>query len=158
MSVEPVETLAASDPGPYGLGAEPFALPFKVDAGSRRRLSEAASGAGTLFLLIEGIEILRPGATYEVYLNPPEGRLPDPADRSYLGQLSLFGSVRETPPSDRSFDLGRWVRARRGAGAALDVFRVLIVPGDERASGPGPAGPSLRFRRISVKERRSEAP
>ncbi|HEV7667541.1 MAG TPA: hypothetical protein VGS22_03390 [Thermoanaerobaculia bacterium] len=151
MAQKSVAPLAVSDPGPYALGAEPLSVLVKVSAEARRPLAEAASGSDKILLVIERIEMLRPGATYEVYLDPPEERVADPGDRSYLGQISLFGKVGVTPPSDRSFEVGKWLRARRDLGAALDSFRVLIVPGDERKPGAGAAGPSLRFREISLR-------
>ncbi len=149
MDRKPPPALGVSDPGPYVLGTEPLQVRVAVQ-GNGRPLAEAASGGAKILLVIERLELLRPGATYEVYLDPPEGRGPNPEDGSFLGHISLFGKAGEAPPTDRAFDVGARIRARLEGGARLDGLRVLIVPPLDELRPSKDGSPALRFRAISL--------
>jgi hypothetical protein len=129
----------------------PSSVELELPASGRERLAAMASGAGAegWRLVIEDVEMLRLGATYEVYLEPPEGDPPDPGDASYLGNLAVFGSVAETPPSSRTFAVGERLKELAEAGMEGAALRLLFVPGDG-GDTEDDGGPALRFGRASI--------
>ena len=145
--------LAASEPGPYTLGREPLTVTLRVPEDRRERLAAIAAGSrpGSLRLVIEGIELLHPGAVHEVHLEPPEGRAPLSTDPSIVGHLALFGKPGEAPESTRTLDVTQRIRA---LPAGAREIRVTFMPGD-RGEAPASGFPeaSLRFRRIALVER-----
>lgn len=157
--------LAASEPGPYELGREPLTVTLRIPEERRKRLTDLAGGSqeGRLRLLVEGIEILRPGGVYEVHLEAPEGRLPGSASPSFAGHVAIFGKTGETPASTRTFDVTERIRSllrERSSASPIESFRVTFLPGEARdgeASGPA-TGPVLRFRRVALVERPPAAP
>jgi len=158
MSTSPIPSeLAATEPGPYELGREPLTVTLRVPEDRRERLAELAGSGqpGRLRLVVEGIEILRPGGVYDVHLEPPEGSSPGPSSPSFVGHLAIY-SKPGTRPSTRTFDVTGHLRSLLRNRPATAALRVILVPAEESAgeeAGP-PAGPVLRFRRIALVERR----
>jgi hypothetical protein len=153
--------LATSEPGPYRLGREPLTVTLRVLEERRGRLADLAAGSrrGSLRLVIEGIELLRPGGVYEVHLEAPAGGTLDSRSPSFVGHVAVYGRVGETPESTRTFDVTERIRALwgRGGAAAIGPIRVAFVPSerndrDEAASSQAPEV-SLRFGRIALVER-----
>ena len=146
---EPSAELAASEAGPHELGPEPLTVTLAVPAAVRERLAALAAGArpGRLRLAIEDVELLRPGAVYQVHLEPAAGRTPDPGDPSFLGNLALYG--RSERPSTRTFDVTDRARALWAKGAPAGPVRVAFVLAHaEEAKEAAAGGPFLRFRRV----------
>ncbi len=148
------EVLAASAAGPpMELGAEPMTvtLPLSESARSRMRATEGAK----LRLALEGVTMLRPGVTYQVYLDLPPGAATDASSPHFLGHLALFAEPGQNEMT-RTFDIADKVDALRRAGAwDDDEVRVTLVPAasrEELAKAPG-SGPFFRLRRIAISGR-----
>ncbi len=148
--------LAASEPGPYTLGREPLTVTLRLPEERRERLASLAAGtSGSLRLFVEGIEMLHPGAVYEVHLEPSQGRTPGSTDPSFVGNVAIFGKAGEGRESTRSFDVTDRARALLGhGGPAAGPIRVTFVPSD-RAEGSQAGAPEafIRFRRVALVER-----
>lgn len=144
--------LAMSEPGPYTLGHEPLSVTLRLPEDRRERLAAVATGQrpGTLRLVVEGIEILHPGAVYDVHLEPAAGRTPGSNEPSFLGHIAIYGKPGETPESSRGFDVTERARALWSRGPA-EPIRILFVPSDREEAGAPEA--SLRFRRVALVER-----
>ncbi len=125
----------------------------------RSPLKEAlARPTGHVALRIEGIEFEKaPEDYYEVYLNPPPGRL-DYKNPHYVGNLSFFGLVGhpdQPPPKFVVLDLTRTLKALQKAGQ-LDMqtmtFRFVrrgTIPPASKREEPKP-GVRATFTRIAV--------
>jgi hypothetical protein len=143
------EALAMSDPEDVRLGSAPVTVRVPVPPAAAERLRSAAAGSGRLWLVVEGLQLLRPGVYHQVYLNLPEGAEPDPQGPRFVGNLSLFGAPRDEP-IEKAFDVTEKVRAL-GESALQGDLRVTFVPGNPEAAGE--AGPFLSFRRVKLVER-----
>ncbi len=139
----------ASLQGSFDLGPEPLSVSLKLaDAWRAPATSERVS------LVIDGIEMLRPGASFEVYLDPPESEALDSRHVSYVGEIAIFGKPGETPPSSRSLDVTMRVRAlneHRRLDPTQPPLRVVF-----RSSALGleaEAAPALRFRKLTLEVR-----
>lgn len=146
--------LAASEPGPYTLGHEPLSVTLRLTENRRERLSAVAAGKrpGSLRLIVEGIEILHPGAVYEVHLEPAAGRTPGSTEPSFLGHIAIYGKPGETPESSRGFDVTERARAL-WSRAPIGPIRILFVPSDGEEAAAGAPEAFLRFRRVALVER-----
>jgi hypothetical protein len=144
--------LAMSEPGPYTLGHEPLSVTLRLPEDRRERLAAVAAGKqpGTLRLVVEGIEMLHPGAVYDVHLEPAAGRTPSSSEPSFLGHIAIYGKPGETPESSRGFDVTERARALWSRGPAGPI-QILFVPSD-RDEARAPEA-SLRFRRVALVER-----
>jgi hypothetical protein len=146
---EPIAVCAAGASLPTD---RPSSVALELPAPGRERLAALADDRGGeegWRLVIEDVEMLRLGAAYEVYLEPPEGDDPDPGDPSYLGNLAVFGRLGETPPSSRSFDVGERLKELAEAGMEGAELRLLFVPGDG-GDTQDEGGPALRFGRAAI--------
>lgn len=141
--------LAASEATQVELGAEPVTVAVPLSAAARERVLEVAE-PGSLRLAIEGLELLRPGRAYEVYLNLPEGAAPDPKGPHFLGLVALYAPPGEGAETLRTFDLAPAAQALRQQGRWTGDVRVTFVPAGEEAAA---AGPYLRFRRLALHAR-----
>ncbi|HEX9671533.1 MAG TPA: hypothetical protein VGC93_18845 [Thermoanaerobaculia bacterium] len=149
--VSEMKVLAASESTQVELGAEPVTVAVPLPANAKERLLELAE-PGRLLLAIEGLELLRPGVAYEVYMNLPEGAEPDPKGPHFLGLVALYTRPEQAGETTRSLDLAPAVQALRERGLLPGELRVTFVPadGDKVAA---PAGPFLRFRRLALHAR-----
>lgn len=150
----PRDVLTASPPAEVGLGQEPVTVEVPLTEAARERLLELASTPGRLRLVIEGLQLLRPGVHYQVYLSLPAGAKPDPLGPHFVGHVALFAEPGHEPMS-RSFDVSRNVQALRARGLWKDEVRVTFVPAaspESLATAPG-SGPFFRFRRVALVER-----
>ncbi len=147
--VNETKVLAASETTQVELGAEPVTVEVPLPAEAKERLLEVAE-PGRLRLAIEGLELLRPGVAYEVYLNLPEGAKPDPKGPHFLGLVALYAPPGRAPEAMRTFDLAPAARALRELGRWTGELRVTFVPAGEAAAA---AGPALRFRRLALHAR-----
>lgn len=144
--------LAMSEPGPYTLSHEPLSVTLRLPDDRQERLAAVATGKqpGTLRLIVEGIEILHPGAVYDVHLEPASGRTPGSTEPSFLGHIAIYGKPGATPESSRGFDVTERARALWSRGSTGPI-RVLFVPSDREEAGAPEA--FLRFRRVALVER-----
>lgn len=143
------EALAMSEPEEVRLGSEPVTVRVPVPPEAAERLRSAAAGPGSLWLVIEGLQLLRPGVYHQVYLNLPEGAEPDPQGPHFVGNLSLYGAPRGEP-LEKAFDVTDEVRALR-EDLREGGLRVTFVPGNPEAAAE--AGPFLSLRRVKLVER-----
>ena len=104
-------------------------------------LPEAARGPNPhLYLAFEDIAVDNSEGYYEIYINPPPGKAPDPSDPSYAGNLVLFGLTQQEravrhlgmdmamPAPRRVFDVTRklpQIQAAKGFDAS--AVRVVLV-------------------------------
>jgi len=147
------EVLAASTGPPVELGVEPVTVTVPLSEAARSRL-RAAEG-GKLRLALEGVTMLRPGVTYQVYIDLPPGVVPDASTPHFLGHLALFAEPGQVEMT-RTFDLAGKVEAlRRDKTWDDEEVRVTLVPAasrEELAKAPG-SGPFFRLRRIAISGR-----
>lgn len=150
---EVIETqvLAASEATQVELGAEPVTVAVPLPAAAKERVLEVAE-PGRLRLAIEGLQLLRPGRAYEVYLNLPEGAAPDPKGPHFLGLVALYAPAGDPAETTRTFDLAPAAQALRERGRwTAGELRVTFIPADGEEA---PAkGPFLRFRRLALHAR-----
>ena len=112
---------------------------------------------GHLRLVVEGIQVLHPGAVYQVYLNLKAGQKPDPAGPAFLGNISIFAEAEHSEPINRSFDLSRKAKALAAKGEVqLTFVRERLDQQAGLAAAPA-ALPEptefLRFTKVSIQER-----
>ena len=154
------KSLAATAAAETRLGSAPVqvkvALPAEVSK-HVRSLAAAPLKPGRLWLAVEGIKVLNPGAVYQVYLNLPAGQKPDPAGPYFLGNVSLFTDLEHSEEVTRTFDLSSRVKALGSKGEVqLTFLREQL--GQAKAAAAAPAAPAepaefLRFTRVSILER-----
>jgi hypothetical protein len=154
----PPKTLAASAAAETRLGSAPVnvkvALPAEVGA-HVKSLAAAPPKAGHLWLAVEGLKVVHPGAVYQAYLNLPAGQKPDPASPYYLGNVSLFADPGHSEEVTLTFDLSTKMKALGAKGEAQLTF-VRERLGSVKADAAAPAGEPdtfLRFTRVSILER-----
>jgi hypothetical protein len=148
-----------SDPPP--LAASPASetrlgnVPVTIDLPAAERLAAAAGRGGHLRLAIDGLQVLHPGAVYQVYLGLPPGKAPDPRGPYFVGNLSLFTEPGQTGDIRRTYDVTDRVKALRESGEWKGPVRVTFVR-ERLDGGTGTAGEPpafLRFTRVSLLER-----
>ncbi len=149
----PAAPLAQTPERTTNLGRSPVSVSLSVPPAANERM---AAPGGRVRLVVEDLQLLRPGVHYQVYLNLPEGARPDPKGPNFIGHVALFTEPEHSEPVDRSFDVTDEVQELRRRGEWSGEVRVTFVPGhgeDVMAAAPGGAAPFLRFRRIALVER-----
>jgi hypothetical protein len=150
------EVLAASPRAEVRLGNAPVRVSLALPASAESQVeARTARGEGRLRLVIEGLQLLHPGAVYEVYLNLPAGQPPVPDNSARVGNLSLFTDPESSGEITRSFDITDRVKALRQRRQWSGQVELTFVR--ENLAGPrgGPAAPPgsgdfLRFTRVSI--------
>ena len=144
--------------------AEPATQAVAASTGSETRLRDApvsvdvtlparpesAPPAKKTRLAVEGVKVLKPGAIYQVYLNLPEGKKPDPAGPYFLGNISIFGDPEHTGEVTRSFDVSAKAKALwKGRKVHLTFVREKL----DTTPVPEATEDFISFKRVSVLER-----
>jgi hypothetical protein len=153
-SAQPSGVLTASPDAETRLGSSPVTL--TLPSPPEERVAAVAEQGGHLRLVIEGIQVLHPGAVYQVYLNLPPGKAPDPGGPYFVGNLSLYTEPGQTPDITRTYDVTEQVKALRRTGEWKGPVRLTFVRerlGQEPSASVPPA--FLRFTRVSVVARLS---
>lgn len=163
-----VQLAAATRPraavAPTGGSAEVVlgSRPAEVTVPLPQRRSLVQSAGGEVHLSFEDITVSNPEGYYEVYLNPPPDKPPEPTDRSYVGNLSLFGIGEggdhgHTMPPSRALDitakvkqLGLMQAASNGQLRVVLVLREPELPGAQRRLEAVAAPPRARIGQIRV--------
>ncbi|MCG8454644.1 MAG: tyrosinase family protein, partial [Holophagales bacterium] len=141
-------TLAASQPSAVSLGRDPVRVSVDVPTLAERL---AADGSGRIRVVIEGLELVRPGGIFQVYLNLPEGQEADPESLYYLGHIAVFGHIHEGLAGRRSFDVTDKIRALRRDGEWSGSVELTFVRSNpEAASAETASNELLRFSHVSV--------
>jgi hypothetical protein len=143
--------LAATSAAETRLGNTPVTV--TLPAPSEDKVAAIAAQGGHLRLAIDGLEVLHPGAVYQVYLDLPEGRTPSPQDAHFVGTLSLFTDPGKTLGIRRTYDVTDQVRGLRQRGEWKGPLRVTFVR--ERLDRPASSEPTefLRFTRVALLDR-----
>jgi hypothetical protein len=152
---DPVPVLAASSATETRLGNAPVTL--TLPAPPEDKVAAITVGGGHLRLAIDGLEVLHPGAVYQVYLNLPEGRTPSPQDPHFVGTLSLYTDPGKTLGIRRTYDVTDQVKALRTRGEWKGPLRLTFVRErlDQPAGSASPNEPGefLRFTRVTLLDR-----
>jgi hypothetical protein len=155
--------MASAPPDPAPLAASPAVetrlgdapVTVELPATAADRLAAVTGRGGHLRLAIDGLQVLHPGAVYQVYLDLPAGQAPDPAGTYFVGNLSLFTEPGQTGDIRRTFDVTDRVKALRRSGAGKGPLKVTFIRerlnGEAGTAGEPPA--FLRFTRVSLVER-----
>jgi Common central domain of tyrosinase/Polyphenol oxidase middle domain len=148
-AASPAPESLASSPEGIRLGDDRVQVPLAARPEAAERLRRPApmaaapdaAGSGRIILRLSGIDFDRnPGASYQVYLNLPEGEDPDPHSVYYAGVLGFFGlkssqhdSHAQTgaPGGERVFDITDLVARQNAAGVwkGDDPTVTLVVSG-----------------------------
>ncbi len=99
--------------GPFLLSATPTAIPLeglKTPNISLATMISTLSPGGRLLLVVRGVTAeQQPGVVYQIYLDLPEGNLPDPTGPHYIGTLNFYrarpASSNATAGTFESFDI-----------------------------------------------------
>ena len=144
------EVLAASDSKARLLGVETLSVPLSITVSARAQIATAER----VVLVIEGIELLELGGTFEVFLDPPETAEFDRSNEAYVGELAVFGKKGETPESTRTLDVTARLRALGGSERLEDRTRPLRIVFRSGASlDEGASAPALRVKRLTLEVR-----
>jgi len=111
---------------------------------------------GHLWLAVEGIKVLHPGAVYHVYLNLPAGQKPDPAGPYFLGTIAPFMDEEHGAELTRTFDLSSKVKAMGKGEMQLTFVRERLDAAKAGAAAAAPAGEPdtfLSFSKVTLLER-----
>lgn len=122
--------------------------PFTLGSGRSDLAVEVPAPATTArveddeyLLVLDDLELLAPGAFYQVYVNLPEGTEPDPEGPHFVGNLSLFGPASgprgggEDPARhSASFDVSDTLRELASRGGWDGEVHLTFVRGN-----PAPA-------------------
>jgi tyrosinase len=139
----PPELLGATEETVVLVG-DPSSVRLTVPTTTQRRLDDASTGGGRLFLTVEDIEAERdPGLVYAVYLNlPADGGALDAA-RHHVGNVSFFGIQQLSDPN---------VPHEGGAPALRHTFDVTDVMSTLRERDLwDPAGFTVTFEPVGVR-------
>jgi hypothetical protein len=151
------DTLTASQTGEVLLGTTPVTVTLPLPP--EQRLAAITARGGPLYLAIEGPKVVHPGAIYQIYLDLPAGKAPDPASPYFVGNLALYTEPGGTADSRLTYDVTAQVQALRRRGEWHGAVCVTFVPEHPAEASPGtpgaPGGPTafLRFTRVSITER-----
>jgi tyrosinase len=105
-------------------------------------------------LVIEGVKYGRPGVYYEVYANLPKGTAPDPAGPHFVGNIAVFGQLKEGTAAGKHLHetatLAYDVTKNNLAGAVSLTFvpKGLEVPPDQPALEAAPH--EIRFEKVKL--------
>jgi tyrosinase len=113
------------------------------NAQAKVKVSLPTGAAAPKRLAVEGIEVITPGAVYQVYLNLPEGQKPDPAGPNFLGNISIFASPGHSGEVTRTFDISGKGKLLAGKEAQLTFVREQL---DQSAAASNKE--FLRFKRV----------
>jgi hypothetical protein len=144
--------LAASPAAETRLGSSPVTV--NLPAPADERLSAATARGKHLYLAVDGLQVLHPGAVYQVYLDLPAGSAPDPQGPYFVGNLSLYTDLGQTAAIRRTYDVTEQVKALRQRREWKGPVRVTFVQerlGEE--AGAGEPAAFLRFTQVSLVER-----
>lgn len=142
--------LAASDSKARVLGVETLSVPLSITASARTQLATAER----VVLVIEGIELLELGGSFEVFLDPPETGAFDRSNEAYVGELAVFGKKGETPESTRTLDVTSRLRALGWSERLDDRSHPLrIVFRSDASANEGASAPALRVKRLTLEVR-----
>ena len=136
------KVVAASPAGETRLRDAPVSVDVTLPA-----RPEAAPSAKTTRLAVEGVKVIHPGGIYQVYLNLPEGKKPDPAGPYFLGNISIFGDPEHTGEITRTFDISTKAKALKGK-----VHLTFVREKLDTTPGPEAAQDFLSFKRVSIVE------
>ena len=147
-------TVAVTEKTEHSLGNEATRISLDVPQAALAAVSEPRR----LRVVVEGLKLVHPGAFYQVFLNLPEGRPPDPEGPYYLGNIAIFGKVREDDPGgSRSFDVTDNVRALLESDEYTGRLELTFLRGnpEQAPAAAGVAEPQefIRFTRVSIVER-----
>jgi len=156
MKTDPADpaagALAASPAGETRLGSAQVTV--NLPAPSAERLSAATARGKHLYLAVDGLQVLHPGAVYQVYLDLPTGSAPDPQGPYFVGNLSLYTDPGRTADIRRTYDVTEQVKVLRQRGEWKGPVRVTFVQerlgGESNAGGPAAF---LRFTQVSLVDR-----
>jgi hypothetical protein len=153
----PVKSLAATA-AETRLGSTPVQVKVALPAEVGKHVRSLAAGPlkpGHLWLAVEGIKVINPGAVYQVYLNLPAGQKPDPAGPYFLGNVSLFTDFEHSEEVTRTFDLSSRAKALGSKGEVQLTFLREQLGQAKGAAAAALAEPAefLRFTRVSILER-----
>jgi tyrosinase len=140
--------LQAVDLGPQG-GAVHGQL--SEDGGALLRAPATGTSPARLGLVLADVQLVKPGASFAVYLNLPAGAAPDATSRYYVGNLALFGAAPHgehaahgLQGSEVLFDVTDTVRALQERGEWRDDFTLTFVR--HTRSAPTPTEPPVFLR------------
>ena len=152
--------LAATSGAETRLGNAPVTLTLPAPA--EDQVAAIAARGGHLRLAIDGLEVLHPGAVYQVYLDLPEGRTPSPEDPHFVGTLSLYTDPGKTLGLRRTYDVTTQIQALQKRGEWKGPLRVTFIrerldrpaaSAASAASGTKEPGEFLRFTRVALLDR-----
>ncbi len=155
LSASPPEMVGATE-APLTLTTEPSATDVPISEPTGPAATALASEPHTVhaYLNVENIVSEAPSASYDVYLNLPDGVDPESREDLFVGVLAPFGSERAAKPDDLhagsglhfTYDVTRLIDEQRTAGTwNPSTAHVTFVP---RETTPDPA--PLRVGRVSL--------
>lgn len=140
---EEVVTMAEEERN-VSLGTATTRVAVEVAQEAARTMVGLAQDDDPLRVVIEGLNLVRPGAYYQVYMNLPQGTEPDPKGPYYLGNLALFahpgghpGDAHADTLSTRSFDISDNVRQLEERGEWSGEVEISFVLGNPQEPPPG---------------------
>jgi len=141
--------LAASPAAEIRLGSSQVTVDLPVP--QEERLAAVLTQGRHLLLAVDGLQVLHPGAVYQVYLNLPPGKAPKPEGPYFVGNLSLYTEPGQTADIRRTYDITEPVKTLRQNGEWKGPVRVTFVR--ERLDPQAGDGTAfLRFTRVSIVE------
>jgi hypothetical protein len=146
--------LTASLAADFVLGSTPITVTLPAPA--EQRLAVVMARGGPLYLAIEGPKMVHPGAIYQIYLDLPAGKAPDPAGPYFVGNLSLYTEPGGAVDSRLTYDITAQVKALHRRGEWHGPVQVTFVPeypGEAHAGAIDAPPAYLRFTRVSIVER-----
>jgi len=152
------KVLATQKPDkPVALGRERASLAVKVPVSATASVGENEEYR----VVLEDLELVAPGAFYQVYLNLPEGTEPDPEGPYFIGNLALFGHTaqqlgegHEPVHYSRSFDISDKVREWSARGEWSGDVNLTFVRGNPApATAAAEPGTFIRLGKMSVEHR-----
>ncbi len=153
--------LSAAKPAalPLGLATQPVSVQIPLREEAPAKIAEAVAPASKIALLLDvtGLIYGRPDVHYEVYVNLPSDKEPDPESPYFVGNLAPFfphGAGNEHPYNIK-FDITKNIRELRSLSAWNDkqlsvtfVMRGLVDR--EGRPLPAPAGVRGRVNNLTV--------
>ena len=124
-------------------------------AAGQKMLSMAGAQQKPPLLIIEGLQLERPGAFYRLYLNLPEGQEPDPKSIYYVGNIALFSTARgdrehEVEGAQLAFDISEQLRALGERGEWTGEIALTFVKGGPAAEEGAEEPVYIQFHRVTL--------